>query len=317
MKLISIVVPCYNEEPCLEDFYSEIVKVSSEISQVKFEYIFVDDGSKDKTLEILKQLREKDKRVEFVSFSRNFGKESGLIAGIEASKGDYVAVMDADLQDPPKLLIEMYDFLEKNEDYDCVATRRVSRKGEPIIRSFFARSFYKIINKMSTTEIMDGARDFRLMSRKMVDAIISLPEYNRFSKGLFQWVGFNTKWIEYENIERVKGETKWSFWKLFLYSIDGILAFSTVPLAIASVIGFIISAFSFILAIKFIIEKLVIGIAVDGFATLIVMVSFLGGLQLLCIGILGQYMAKSYTEVKKRPKYIVRQSTISINNKGD
>ena len=317
MKLISIVVPCYNEEPCLEDFYSEIVKVSSEIPQVKFEYIFVDDGSKDKTLEILKQLREKDKRVEFVSFSRNFGKESGLIAGIEASKGDYVAVMDADLQDPPKLLIEMYDFLEKNEDYDCVATRRVSRKGEPIIRSFFARSFYKIINKMSTTEIMDGARDFRLMSRKMVDAIISLPEYNRFSKGLFQWVGFNTKWIEYENIERVKGETKWSFWKLFLYSIDGILAFSTVPLAIASVIGFIISAFSFILAIKFIIEKLVIGIAVDGFATLIVMVSFLGGLQLLCIGILGQYMAKSYTEVKKRPKYIVRQSTISINNKGD
>ncbi|MEG2054203.1 MAG: glycosyltransferase family 2 protein, partial [Oscillospiraceae bacterium] len=244
-------------------------------------------------------------------FSRNFGKEAGMLAGLKAAKGDYVAVMDADLQDPPELLLEMYDTLsDKDTEFDCVGTRRVSRKGEPVIRSFFAKMFYKIINKISDTEIVDGARDFRLMTRQMVDAIISLPEYNRFSKGLFGWVGFNTKWLEYENIERKEGTTKWSFWTLFLYSIDGILAFSTAPLAIATIVGFVISVLAFILAIKFLIEKIFIGIAVAGYATLIIVVLFLGGLQLMTIGILGQYLAKCYTEIKQRPKYIVKQTSI-------
>lgn len=307
MDLISIVVPCYNEEESLPEFYKEIHKVTKKMNHVKFEFIFIDDGSKDKTLPMLKYLHKKDERVRFISFSRNFGKEAGMLAGLRAAKGDYVAIMDVDLQDPPSLLPEMYETVRSGE-YDSVATRRTTRKGEPPIRSFFARMFYKIINKMSDADIVDGARDFRLMRRKMVDAILSMQEYNRFSKGIFGWVGFKTKWIEYVNVERVAGETKWSFWKLFKYSMEGIMAFSTTPLYLSSIMGFIVCFISFILACFYAIKKLVFGDPTTGFPTLICIIAFLGGIQLIGIGVVGMYLSKTYLETKRRPVYIVRET---------
>ena len=306
-KLISIVIPCYNEEETIPYFYKEITKISEEINKTNFEFIFVNDGSKDDTLKLLKELSKKDKRVRFVSFSRNFGKEAAMYAGFEYSKGDYVAVMDADLQDPPYLLKEMYKTLE-NSDYDCVATRRVTRKGEPVIRSFFARCFYKIINKMSKYEMVDGARDYRLMTRQMVDSIISLKEYNRYSKGLFSFVGFNTKWIEYENVNRVAGETKWSFWKLFKYALEGIVAFSTVPLSFASILGIIFCIISLIFVIVIIVKTLIFGDPTSGWPSLACIILFVSGIQLFCMGIIGQYLAKAYLETKNRPIYIVKET---------
>ena len=309
MEKISVVVSCYNEEKALPLFYEEMERVRKQDFEniAEFEYIFINDGSKDKTLEIIKGLREKDSKVRYVSFSRNFGKEAAMLAGLDASVGDYVAVMDADLQDPPALLRQMYDAI-KNENYDAVGTRRVTRKGEPPIRSFFARIFYKIINKMSDIEMVDGARDYRLMKRQVVDSIISLREYNRYSKGLFSFVGYNTKWIEYENIERVAGETKWSFWKLFKYAIEGITAFSTTPLIISSVIGIVFCIVAFLAIILIIIKTLVFGDPTSGWPSLACIIVFVSGVQLFSIGIIGQYLSKTYLEVKKRPIYIIKET---------
>ena len=307
MEKISIIVPCYNEEESMPLFYEEICKVSEQFKKVDFEYIFVNDGSKDNTLKIARELSKKDKRVRYISFSRNFGKEAAILAGLEYSKGDYVAIMDADLQDPPKLLLEMYDGI-KNEGYDCVATRRVNRKGEPPIRSFFARCYYKLINKISKTEIVDGARDFRLMTRQMVDSILSLKEYNRFSKGIFSWVGYETKWLEYKNVERVAGTTKWNFWKLFLYSLESIVAFSTVPLAISSIMGLIFFLVSLVMIVFIIIKTLTFGDPVAGWPSLVCIIFFVSGVQLLGIGVIGQYLSKLYLEVKNRPVYIVKET---------
>lgn len=309
-KMISIIVPCYNEEKALPYFFKEIVKVADEMSGTNdlcFEILFVDDGSRDHTLQILKDYSKTDSRIRYISFSRNFGKEAAMFAGLENVSGDYVAVMDADMQDPPSLLPQMYAILQ-DEEYDSVATRRVDREGEPPIRSFFARLFYKIINRISDADIVDGARDFRLMKRSMVDAILSMKEYNRFSKGIFGWVGFHTKWLPYENIERVAGETKWSFWKLFKYSIQGIVAFSTAPLAIASVIGIISCLISFIMVLYIVGRTLLFGDPVGGWPSLVCIILFLGGIQLFSIGVLGQYLAKTYLETKKRPIYIIRES---------
>lgn len=307
MKLLSVVVPCYNEQEAIGYFYDEISKVATKmVDDLEFEVIFIDDGSSDKTLEVSKELAKKDDRIKYVSFSRNFGKEAAIFAGLEKAKGDYVVSMDVDLQDPPSLIPKMYKYIIE-EDYDCVGTRRVTRKGEPPIRSFFARKFYSIINKISKTEIVDGARDFRFMTRQMVDAIISVNEYNRFSKGIFSWVGFKTKWLEYENIERIKGETKWSFWKLLLYSIDGITAFSTVPLSIASVLGVLLCIIAFVIICVVVIKTLIWGDPVAGYPSLICIVTFIGGIQLFCIGILGQYLSKTYLETKKRPIYITKE----------
>lgn len=307
MDLISIVVPCYNEQEALPEFYKEVNKVTKTMNNVGFEFIFVDDGSKDKTLKMLRLLHKKDPRVRFISFSRNFGKEAGMLAGLRAAKGDYVAIMDVDLQDPPSLLPEMYEVVSSGE-YDCAATRRTTRKGEPPIRSFFARLFYKIINKMSDADIVDGARDFRLMRRKMVNAILSMEEYNRFSKGIFGWVGFRTKWLEYVNVERVAGETKWSFWKLFKYSMEGIMAFSTTPLYMSSIMGFVICVVAFILACFYLIKTLVFGDPTAGFPSLVCIMLFLGGIQLIGIGVVGMYLSKTYLETKRRPIYIVRET---------
>ena len=306
-ELITVIVPCYNEEQALPYFYKEIIKISKEMSSIDFEYLFVNDGSKDKTLDIVRDLSKKDDRVRFISFSRNFGKEAAMMAGLEYSNGDYVTVMDADLQDPPSLLPKMYDLI-KNEGYDCVGTRRVSRKGEPPIRSFFARSFYKIINKMSKIEMVDGARDYRLMTRQMVDAILSLKEYNRYSKGLFSFVGFNTKWLEYENTERVAGETKWSFWKLVKYAIEGIVAFTTLPLAIATFIGLLFFMLSFIFIIIILFKTIIFGDPVSGWPSLACIILFVSGVQLFCLGIIGQYLSKTYLEIKRRPIYIVKET---------
>ena len=306
MKKISLVVPCYNEQEVINLFYAEIQKVKKDFENVEFEIIFVNDGSRDKTLELMRSL-SKNKDVRYISFSRNFGKEAAMYAGLEASTGDYVAIMDADLQDPPALLKEMYEVLESGE-YDSVATRRVTRKGEPIIRSFFARLYYKIINKISKTEIVDGARDFRLMTRQMVNAVLKVKEYNRFSKGIFSWVGFNTKWLEYENVERVAGETKWSFWKLFLYSLDSIVAFSTVPLSIASIMGILFCFVAFIIIVFIIVRTLMYGDPTSGWPSMVCIMFFIGGVQLLCIGVIGQYLSKTYLEVKKRPIYIIKET---------
>ena len=308
MEKISVIVSCYNEEKALPLFYEEIERVRKQDfgDSIEFEYIFVNDGSKDKTLEIIKKLREKDSKVRYVSFSRNFGKEAAMLAGLEASTGDYVTLMDADLQDPPSLLKQMYNAIV-NEGYDSVGTRRVTRKGEPLIRSFFARMFYKIINKISDIEMVDGARDYRLMKRQVVDAIISLKEYNRYSKGLFSFVGFDTKWIEYENIERVAGETKWSFWKLFKYALEGITAFSTTPLILSSILGLIFCIIAF-LAIIFIIAKtLIYGDPTSGWPSLACIIVFVSGIQLFSIGVIGQYLSKTYLEVKNRPIYIIKE----------
>lgn len=306
-KLITVIVPCYNEQESLPYFYEEITKVSKEMNDNDFEFLFVNDGSKDKTLDVLKELSKKDKRVRYVSFSRNFGKEAAMYAGLQYSKGDYVTLMDADLQDPPSLLPEMYNLIV-NENYDCVGTRRVTRKGEPPIRSFFARMFYKIINKMSKIEMVDGARDYRLMTRQVVDSIISLGEYNRYSKGLFSFVGFETKWIEFENVERVAGETKWSFWKLFIYALEGIVAFSTAPLAIAAILGFLFCFISFVAILVIIIKTLVVGDPVAGWPSMVCIMFFLSGIQLFSVGIIGQYLSKTYLETKKRPIYIVKET---------
>ncbi len=316
MKKISLVVPCYNEEAVIKLFYAEIQKIEKNFTDVEFEIIFINDGSRDKTLELMRELSKNDD-VRYVSFSRNFGKEAAMYAGLEASSGDYVAIMDADLQDPPALLKEMYEILESGE-YDSVATRRVTRKGEPVIRSFFARLYYKIINKISKTEIVDGARDFRLMTRQMVNAVLEVKEYNRFSKGIFSWVGFRTKWLEYENIERAAGETKWSFWKLFLYSLDSIVAFSTVPLSIASVMGILFCFVAFLMIIFVIVRTLIYGDPTSGWPSMVCIMFFIGGVQLLCIGIIGQYLSKAYLEVKRRPIYIVAETEESkIRAKND
>lgn len=306
-KLLSVIVPCYNEQESLPYFYKEIKKVEKKMDYVDFEYIFVNDGSKDKTLDILRDFAKKDKKVRYVSFSRNFGKEAAMLAGLDYSKGDYVTLMDADLQDPPYLLIDMYKGITE-EGFDCVGTRRVTRKGEPVIRSFFARMFYKIINKMSKVEMVDGARDFRLMTRQMVDSILSLKEYNRYSKGLFSFVGYKTKWLEYENVQRVAGSTKWSFWKLLIYAFEGIIAFSTTPLMIAALVGIIFFIVSFIMIIVIIVRTLTFGDPVSGWPSLVCIIFFVSGVQLFCLGIIGAYLSKTYLETKNRPVYIVKET---------
>lgn len=313
--LLSIVVPCYNEQEALPFFYKEITRVAAEMREshdADFEFIFVDDGSRDDTLTIARKLHSEDSRVRYISFSRNFGKEAGILAGLRASKGDYVALMDADLQDPPAMLPQMLDTLLK-ENYDCAATRRTTREGEPPIRSFFARMFYKLINKISDADIVDGARDYRLMRRKMVDAILSMPEYNRFSKGIFGWVGFKTKWLEYVNVERVAGETKWSFWKLFRYSLEGIIGFSTVPLALASLLGILFCLLAFFGIAFVIIRSFFWHDPTAGWQSLVCIILLCSGVQLFCIGVLGQYLAKTYMEVKNRPIYIVRETEEDSN----
>ncbi len=307
MSLLSVIVPCFNEEESVELFYTELMKndVFFRGKDVEIEVIYVDDGSKDGTVREIKKLHERDERVHMISFSRNFGKEAAMFAGLERSAGDYVVLMDVDLQDPPSLLPEMFSYVEQG--YDSVATRRVSRKGEPPVRSFFARLFYRLMKKISKTEIMDGARDYRLMTRKMVDAILSMREYNRFTKGIFGWVGFETKWLEYENVERAKGETKWNFWKLLLYSIDGITAFSTVPLMLASLVGVLFCAVAFLMIVFIIVRKLIFGDPVSGWPSLVCIILMTGGVQFFCTGILGQYLAKTYMEVKNRPIYLTKE----------
>ena len=308
MKLLSVIIPCYNEEENVPYFYAEMLKQEAVLKErdIALELIYVDDGSKDRTVEEIKKLHERDGRVHMVSFSRNFGKEAGIYAGLRKAAGDYVVLMDADLQDPPSLLPEMLRYLEE-EGYDSVATRRVTRKGEPVIRSFFARRFYALMQRISQTEFVDGARDYRLMKRPVVDAILSMTEYNRFTKGIFGWVGFRTKWLEYENIERVKGETKWNFWKLFLYSLDGILAFSTMPLAFVSVIGWIFCVWAFVLIVFTIVRTVIFGDPTSGWPSLVCIIALISGVQLLCLGIVGQYLSKMYMEVKNRPIYLVKE----------
>lgn len=307
MALLSVIVPCYNEEENVKYFYDELMKNQSFFEEKKLdvEIIYVDDGSKDRTVEEVKKLREETDKVHLISFSRNFGKEAGIYAGFQKAKGDYVVMMDADLQDPPSLLPEMFSYIEQG--YDSVATRRVSRKGEPPIRSFFARMFYKIMNKISQADIVDGARDYRLMTRQVVDSILAMCEYNRFSKGIFGWVGYETKWLEYENVERVHGETKWNFWKLFLYSIEGITAFSTAPLAIASITGVLFCIIAFIAIVFIIVRTIIWGDPVGGWPSLVCIICLVSGVQLMCLGIVGQYLSKTYMEVKRRPIYLVKE----------
>ena len=305
--LISLIVPCYNEEEALPIFYKELCAVTETLPDYEFEFLFVDDGSKDCTLSLLTELARKDKRVKYLSFSRNFGKEAAMYAGFCNCIGDLVAVMDADMQDPPALLPQMIEIIQSGE-YDSVATRRADRKGEPVIRSFFARLFYRIMNKLSDTDVVDGARDFRLMTRQMVDAIIRVSEYNRFSKGIFGWIGFRTYWLSYENVERVAGKTNWNFWKLFKYSIDGFINHSQFLLSLSSWGGIICTLLSFVMVIFIIVRKLVFGDPVAGWPSLVCIILFTSGIQLFCVGIIGQYLAKVYLEAKKRPHYIVAKS---------
>lgn len=307
MKLLSVIVPCYNEEENVRDFYDELCRNTDFFrdKQLELEIIYVDDGSRDQTVSEVKKLHKEDGRVRLISFSRNFGKEAAIYAGLQKCRGDLAVLMDADLQDPPALLPEMYSYIEQG--YDSVATRRVTRKGEPVIRSFFARMFYRLMNKISRTEIVDGARDYRLMTRQVVEAILSMSEYNRFTKGIFGWVGYKTKWLEYENVERRKGETKWSFWKLFLYSLEGIIAFSTVPLTIASVAGVFFCLVAFVIIIVTIVRKLLFGDPTSGWPSLVCIIMMVSGVQLFCLGIVGQYLSKTYMEVKRRPIYLVRE----------
>ena len=307
MGLLSVIVPCFNEEENINDFYSELMKNASFFEQedLELEIWFIDDGSKDGTVSAIKKLKEKDQRVRMLSFSRNFGKEAAMFAGLEKAKGDYVVIMDVDLQDPPSLLPQMYSHIK--EGYDSVATRRVTRKGEPPIRSFFARCFYRLMKHISKTEIMDGARDYRMMTRQMVDAILQMQEYNRFTKGISGWDGFETKWLEYENVERTKGETKWNFWKLLIYSVEGITAFSTAPLMFASFMGVLFCVLAFAMIIFTIFRKIVFGDPVSGWPSLVCIISLVSGVQLFCLGILGQYLSKTYMEVKKRPIYLVKE----------
>ena len=309
MEKISLVVPCYNEEDVPPYFYEEFRKVAEKLRDCEAEVIFIDDGSKDQTLKLLKGLANKDYRVKYLSFSRNFGKDAAIYAGLQHADGDYVAILDADLQDPPQLLPDMLRAI-REEDYDSVATRRVNRKGEPPLRSFFARRFYGLMNKISTVEIMDGARDYRLMTRQFKDAVMKLTEYNRFSKGIFGWVGFKTKWIEYENIERKAGKTKWSFWKLLKYSIEGIIGFSTMPLAFVSMLGLSICIAAFLFLTVILVKTVCFGDPVAGWPSMTCIILLLGGIQLLCMGILGMYLSKTYLEAKKRPIYICGETNI-------
>ena len=316
MSKISIVVPMYNEQESLGILYKELNRVTDTLPEYEFEYLFVNDGSSDATLAEIRQLAEKDKRVRYVSFSRNFGKEAALYAGLKNATGDYVATMDADLRDPPALLPQMIAMIEAG-DCDNVATRRVNRKGEPPIRSFFAKCFYKVMRHLSHIEIADGARDYRLMSRAMVDSIVSVSEYNRFSKGIFAWVGYETKWLEFENVERSAGETKWSFWKLVRYSFDGIINFSDTPIRISSYLGLLLTVLSFVAIIMEVIRALVFGDPVAGWPSLVCIITFIGGIQLFCMGIMGQYIAKTYMEVKRRPHYIVKETNCCGNVTSD
>ncbi len=311
MEKVSLVVPCYNEEEVLPYFYEEFCKVAEQLSDYIVEVIFIDDGSNDQTLSVVKGISEQDVRVKYLSFSRNFGKEAAIYAGLQHADGDYIAMLDADLQDPPSLLPEMLHAI-KAEGYDSVATRRVSRKGEPPVRSFFARCFYKLMNKISTAEIMDGARDYRLMTRQFKDAILEISEYNRFSKGIFGWVGFKTKWIEFENVERKAGETKWSFWKLFKYSLEGIIGFSTAPLAMVSMLGVAVCMIAFMFLLFILVKTICFGDPVAGWPSMACMILMLGGIQLLCMGILGMYLSKTYLETKKRPIYICGETNLNI-----
>lgn len=315
---ITVIVPCYNEEATLPLFLPELQKIANEMSGkegVSFEFLFINDGSKDCTLELLRKYSKEDERVKYISFSRNFGKEAGIYAGLQNALGDYVVIMDADLQHPPALLVDMYDAL-KNKGYDCAGTRRVNRKGEPRLRSFFAGQFYKLINRMTKTEIVNGAQDYQMMTRPVVNAILQMKEYNRFSKGIFSWVGFSKKWIECENTERVGGTTQWSFWSLLAYALEGIIAFTTTPLVIASLLGILCCIGAVILALVFAIKTIIWGEPVAGFPTLVCLMLFIGGAQLLCIGILGQYLAKTYLETKQRPIYIVDESSLDIEITG-
>lgn len=311
MEKVTLVVPCYNEEEVLPYFYEEFCRVAEQLSDYIVEVIFIDDGSKDQTLSVVKKFSEKDARVKYLSFSRNFGKEAAIYAGFQYADGEYVAMLDADLQDPPSLLPKMLQAI-KEEGYDSVATRRVSRKGEPPVRSFFARCFYKLMNKISTAEIMDGARDYRLMTRQFKDAILEISEYNRFSKGIFGWVGFKTKWIEFENVERKAGETKWSFWKLFKYSLEGIIGFSTAPLAMVSMLGVGVCMIAFLFLLFILVKTICFGDPVAGWPSMACMILMLGGIQLLCMGILGMYLSKTYLETKKRPIYICGETNLNI-----
>lgn len=309
MPKISIIVSCYNEEKAIPLFYQEVEKNIKDFENIEFEYIFVNDGSSDNTLSVIKDLKSKDNKVKYVSFSRNFGKEAAIYAGLEHATGDYVTLMDADLQDPPYLLKDMYKAIIE-EGFDAVGTRRVSRKGEPVIRSFFARMFYKIINKMSKIEMVDGARDYVLMTRQVANAILSLKEYNRYTKGLFSFVGFKVKWLEYENVQRVAGETKWSFWKLFIYALEGITAFSTKPLIFSSFIGLLFCLIAFLLILLIIIKTLLLGDPTSGWPSLVCIIFMVSGVQLFSIGIIGQYLSKTYLEVKHRPIYIVKEENM-------
>ena len=305
---ISIIIPCFNEEESLPLFYAEMEKIKQQIKE-GFEYIFVNDGSKDRTLQVLRDLNQTDRNVHYLSFSRNFGKEAALYAGLQHATGDYVTVMDADLQDPPALLIQMKNMLDENAELDCVGTRRTTRKGEPQIRSFFAKMFYKLINKISQVEMVDGARDFRLMRRQMVDAVLEVSEYNRFSKGIFAWVGFKTEYLEYKNVERVAGQTSWNFWQLFNYSLEGIINFSDAPLTIAFAGGVVACLLAFFLIIIVIIRTLIFGDPTAGWPSMISIILFLGGFQLLTIGILGKYIGKIFMETKKRPIYVIKEKS--------
>lgn len=312
MDKISVVVPCYNEQESLPLFYEEIERVrQQDFDEVDFEYIFIDDGSKDDTLNVIKEFARTDNKVRYISFSRNFGKESAMFAGLERATGNFVTIMDSDLQDPPALLRKMYDILKTGE-YDQVGTRRVTRKGEPPIRSFFARIFYRLINRLSDVELVDGERDFRLMKKNVVDSIVSMQEYNRFSKGIFSFVGFKTKWLEYENIKRSKGETKWSFWNLFKYALDGITAFSTVPLVLSSFLGMFFCLISFLIIIVIICKTLILGDPTSGWPSMVCIIFFVSGIQLFSLGIIGQYLSKTYLEVKKRPMYIIKETDYKL-----
>ena len=308
MKRVTVIVPCFNEQEAIPIYYKEMCKIMLQMQDVDMELLFVDDGSTDRTLSVMKALHTLDERCQYLSFSRNFGKEAAIYAGLKNATGDYVAIMDVDLQDTPELLPQMYQILEE-EEYDNVATKRSTRTGEPRIRSFLSEAFYKCINRISKTEIVNGARDYRLMKRKMVDAVLEMSEYNRFSKGIFEWVGFRTKWLEFENVERSAGETKWSLRKLFKYSLEGIMGFSVAPLSLASVIGLLFCVFSFLMILVIVVRTVVWGDPVNGWPSLVCIIFMVGGVQLLCTGIVGQYLAKTYLETKHRPIYILKDSS--------
>lgn len=308
MPLLSLIVPCYNEQEALHPFMEELTRVTDTLGDVQTEVILVNDGSSDNTLEVIRELVGQYDCVRYISFSRNFGKESAMLAGFAAAKGDYVAVMDADLQDPPALLPDMLRAV-REEGFDCAGTRRTTRKGEPPIRSLFARMFYRLINLISHTQLVDGARDYKLLSRRAVDALLSMPEYNRFSKGLYEWIGFRTKWLEFQNVERVAGETKWSFWKLFKYSLEGIVAFTTFPLALASVLGMLCMLVALVIIVTLCVRQILWHSSVDGWTSLVCIIVLLSGLQLFCAGIIGQYISKMYLEIKRRPHYIIAEQS--------